>query len=216
MSLLTFIKPDIFLQPPPAHLPLFEKHETVLDLLSPFFQSATSEKSFLSQMRIGKAQSLIEPYILRRRKIDVRKDLPPKIHEVVWCTMSDVQTIGYHGVNWDGQNGTVQNVMMELRKWADHPLLVRRLYNQAQCYAMSRDILREVEHCDANPDIVLEDMLIMSDMELDRICRKNKSLHKYRLKESCWMEAGKVDALIKVLLECKKRVRHKPCPSRSH
>lgn len=37
----------------------------------------------------------IAPYILRRRKMDVIKDLPPKIHQEIWLTMSENQVRQY-------------------------------------------------------------------------------------------------------------------------
>ena len=60
--------------------------------------------------------------------------------------------------------------MMDLRKAANHPLLLRHLYNNDKLHKMSRDILQERTHRDADPALVFEDMTVMSDFELHKLC----------------------------------------------
>jgi SWI/SNF-related matrix-associated actin-dependent regulator 1 of chromatin subfamily A len=50
------------------------------------------------------------------------------------------------------------NVLMELRKAANHPMLFRRIYTDDKLKAMARDCLREVEFMDRNVDYIYEDM----------------------------------------------------------
>jgi SWI/SNF-related matrix-associated actin-dependent regulator 1 of chromatin subfamily A len=50
------------------------------------------------------------------------------------------------------------NVLMELRKAANHPMLFRRIYNDAKIKAMARDCLREVEFMDRDMNYIYEDM----------------------------------------------------------
>ena len=60
--------------------------------------------------------------------------------------------------------------MMGLRKAANHPLLLRHLYNDDKLRKMSKDILQENTHRDADPALVFEDMTVMSDFELHKLC----------------------------------------------
>jgi SWI/SNF-related matrix-associated actin-dependent regulator of chromatin subfamily A containing DEAD/H box 1 len=50
------------------------------------------------------------------------------------------------------------NVLMELRKAANHPMLFRRIYDDGKIKAMSRDCLREVEFMDRDINYIYEDM----------------------------------------------------------
>lgn len=94
---------------------------------------------------------------------------------------------------------------MQLRKVANHPLLVRSVYKDDVLTQMSRQIMREPEYCDANPDYIFEDMTYMSDFELHSLCKKFKSLHQFALEEKYWMDAGKVQTLKSLLPAMKDR-----------
>ena len=45
--------------------------------------------------KMKQLQKLTSPYILRRSKEQVAKDLPEKTEQIIWCTMSDEQQIAY-------------------------------------------------------------------------------------------------------------------------
>ena len=64
------------------------------------------------------------------------------------------------------------SVLMELRKIAMHPLLVRHRYNNEILREMAREILNDPAHKDADPALVYEDMTVMSDYELHSFCRE--------------------------------------------
>lgn len=46
--------------------------------------------------KMKQLQKLTSPYILRRSKEQVAKDLPEKTEQIIWCTMSDEQQIAYN------------------------------------------------------------------------------------------------------------------------
>jgi hypothetical protein len=71
-------------------------------------------------------------------------------------------------------NKQLQNIMMQLRKAANHPLLHRTLYTTETLQQMSKAIMREPEYFDANQQYIFEDMEVMSDFELHKLCRKFK------------------------------------------
>jgi SWI/SNF-related matrix-associated actin-dependent regulator 1 of chromatin subfamily A len=98
-----------------------------------------------------------------------------------------------------GANKQLSNVLMQLRKISNHPLLVRHSYTDDKLRLMARQIMREPEYCEANQDYIFEDMTYMSDFELHTLCKKFKSIHKFQLEESQWMDAGKVQKLEEVL-----------------
>lgn len=66
------------------------------------------------------------------------------------------------------------SVIMDLRKIAMHPLLLRQHYDDSRLHQMSRAILQDPAHCDADPALVYEDMSVMSDFELHNLCLESK------------------------------------------
>ncbi|KAJ3169478.1 hypothetical protein HDU88_000668 [Geranomyces variabilis] len=99
----------------------------------------------------------------------------------------------------------LSNVLMQLRKAADHPLLFRRHYKDDKLWLMSQQIMKEDEYLDANRQFIYEDMQVMSDFELHGLCCKFKSISKHKLDASLWMDAGKVQTLQPLLLEMRER-----------
>lgn len=211
LSLLIFIMPK-----------LFAEHEEVLRTMFKVKVDATSEKStLLSQERIIRARHMLAPFVLRRKKIHVLKDLPRKVEHVVYCDLVPIQRTLYDQImktsalqavldeSSDGEQDVIEldsldsktkaklaagkkpakkqtvaakkavasefaNVLMQLRKAADHPMLFREHYKDAKLKEMARVITREVEFCDSNIDYIEEDMSVMTDFELHRLCKQYK------------------------------------------
>eukprot|EP00038_Savillea_parva_P007217 m.168659 g.168659 ORF g.168659 m.168659 type:complete len:1141 (-) comp12987_c0_seq1:1756-5178(-) len=67
---------------------------------------------------------------------------------------------------------TLANVLVQARKMANHPLLHRRLYSNEKLKEMAKRIMAEDEYEDANVTYIEEDMSVMTDFELDRLCRQ--------------------------------------------
>lgn len=152
----------------------------------------------LSRRRIEAAKSVMTPFVLRRKKLQVLQELPKKTERVEYCTMTSSQRQIYRDVlrkskkvilekkeeeeavptedqksetKPKGKKGrkaaappppkqadTSSNILMELRKAACHPMLFRRLYNDAKIGTMSRDCLKELEFSDRDPKYILEGM----------------------------------------------------------
>ncbi|KAF9409640.1 hypothetical protein BGZ94_001896 [Podila epigama] len=85
LSLLIFILPK-----------LFSEHEEVLRTMFKVKVDASSEKStLLSHERVSRARHMIAPFVLRRKKIHVLKDLPPKVEQVIYCDLPPEQRALY-------------------------------------------------------------------------------------------------------------------------
>lgn len=218
VSLLSFILPRLFEQ----------NREDLLEVFK-FKAKATateSEKSrddLLSEQRIRKAKTMMTPFVMRRRKEQVLAHLPPKSHEVTFCDMTERQSKIYEeelnrnkrGLQSakkqvEGEPATkkgkreagkqLDNVLMQLRKAAIHPLMFRTLYNDKLLKRMAREIMDEEQYKQANEQYIFEDMQVMNDFELDRLCRQFPvTLGEHVLEDEHFKDSGKVRALLEIL-----------------
>lgn len=81
----------------------------------------------------------MRPFVLRRLKIEVLRDLPEKSDRVIMCPMTEKQQKLYTNLVAKfsaeaDQSSEVNGVgmMMQLRKLANHPLLARDYYNESK------------------------------------------------------------------------------------
>ena len=83
--------------------------------------------------KITKLTESIKPFMLRRTKQKVEKDLPPKTEKIIRVELSDIQleyyknilTKNYAALNQGskGQKQSLLNIMMELKKASNHPFM---------------------------------------------------------------------------------------------
>ncbi|KAJ3072775.1 hypothetical protein HDU98_002935, partial [Podochytrium sp. JEL0797] len=97
------------------------------------------------------------------------------------------------------------NVLMQLRKAANHPLLFRRMYTSDKIKVMAREIMKEDQYMDANMEYIREDMEYMSDFELHRLCLNFPTIQHHALCDDEWMDSGKIQWLKEKLPEMIKR-----------
>ena len=81
----------------------------------------------------------MKPFVLRRLKSEVLRDLPIKTDEIIICPMSNKQKSMYEDLIKrfsDEARETIQldglSMMMQLRKLANHPLLLRNYYDESK------------------------------------------------------------------------------------
>lgn len=106
-----------------------------------------------TQQRVAKLHSVLRPYLLRRLKRDVEKELPSKFEHLIMCPLSKRQRFLYDefmsraDTRHDLQSGVYQkiaNILMQLRKVVNHPDLfeVRPIRTS---FAMSRAAVADYE-----------------------------------------------------------------------
>ncbi|KAI8978234.1 SNF2 family N-terminal domain-containing protein [Trametes punicea] len=106
-----------------------------------------------TQQRVSKLHTVLRPYLLRRLKRDVEKELPQKFEHIVMCPLSKRQRFLYDEfmsraeTRHDLQSGVYQkiaNILMQLRKVVNHPDLfeVRPIVTS---FAMQRSAVADFE-----------------------------------------------------------------------
>ncbi|KAG9480356.1 hypothetical protein GDO78_012044 [Eleutherodactylus coqui] len=174
---------------------------------------STDEQSTFEKERIAHAKKIMKPFILKRVKNEVLKQLPPKQDHVHFCQLSKKQQQLYddlmiklkRSIEGPEKNSELCNVMMHLRKMANHPLLHRQYYTAEKLRSMSKLMLKEPTHCEANPDLIFEDMEVMTDFELHRLCSEFSSLSQYKLEKEVLLDSGKFEVLDQLLSDSKKK-----------
>lgn len=208
-SLLGFILPSLFREHNEALEAVFSHKAKTSD-------NRESHAALLSAQRIGRAKTMMTPFVLRRKKYQVLKDLPAKHRTVQYCNLSAAQKKIYDDENaraidvlhrrkeGEKTGSETTNVMMALRKASIHPLLFRRIYDDEVLTRMSKACLQEQEFAESNVNLVFEDMSVMTDMELHQFCdRYPNSMGTFRLRDDQWMDSGKVEALTELLRKYK-------------
>ncbi|KAM6362485.1 SWI/SNF-related matrix-associated actin-dependent regulator of chromatin subfamily A containing DEAD/H box 1 [Alca torda] len=202
MSLLNFVMPHMF----------SSSTSEIRRMFSSKTKSA-EEQSIYEKERIAHAKQIIKPFILRRVKDEVLKQLPPKKDLIELCAMSEKQEQLYcdllnklkKTINSNEKNSDMGNVMMQLRKMANHPLLHRQYYTADKLRTMSMLMLKEPTHCDANPDLIFEDMTVMTDFELHLLCKQYSHVSDFKLDMDQILDSGKFRALERILSDLKEK-----------
>uniref|UniRef100_A0A3Q0SPL9 DNA helicase n=1 Tax=Amphilophus citrinellus TaxID=61819 RepID=A0A3Q0SPL9_AMPCI len=197
MSLLNFIMPSLF-------------SSSTSQLSKMFSMKSHEEQSRFERDRISQAKLIMKPFILRRIKSEqVLQQLPGKEEKVEFCSMSEKQQALYQNLFQKLRSSTngereLCNVMMQLRKMANHPLLHRQYYTTEKLKAMSKLMLKqEPTHFDADPALIQEDMEVMSDFELHCLCQQYSSISSYQLENDLLLDSGKFHHLTKLLASLK-------------
>ncbi|XP_024591941.1 SWI/SNF-related matrix-associated actin-dependent regulator of chromatin subfamily A containing DEAD/H box 1 isoform X4 [Neophocaena asiaeorientalis asiaeorientalis] len=202
MSLLNFVMPHMFSSSTSEIRRMFSSKTKSAD-----------EQTIYEKERIAHAKQIIKPFILRRVKEEVLKQLPPKKDRIELCAMSEKQEQLYLGlfnrlkksINNLEKNTEMCNVMMQLRKMANHPLLHRQYYTAEKLKEMSQLMLKEPTHCEANPDLIFEDMEVMTDFELHVLCKQYRHINNFQLDMDLILDSGKFRVLGCILSELKQK-----------
>jgi SWI/SNF-related matrix-associated actin-dependent regulator 1 of chromatin subfamily A len=208
-ALLTMFRPDIF-----NTENVRESVATVFKHKAKVTESDTHD-TLLSTQRINRARSMMTPFVLRRKKVQVLKHLPTKTCRVEYCELTPTQKKLYHEqlqrqrqILLDRAAGLQPkeqtNVMMKLRQAAIHPLLFRERYSDGQILKMSKACLKEEQFMNSNPDVIFEELQLYQDYQCHSLAIKYpRALGKFQLKHKEWMDSGKVAKLVELLKKFK-------------
>ncbi|KAK3328879.1 SNF2 family N-terminal domain-containing protein [Apodospora peruviana] len=203
VSLLQFVDPE-----------LFRDHFDDLEAL--FSQkvslTAVSQGALLHSERVARARTILEPFILQRRKEQVLKDLPPKTTRVVHCEMEKTQKAIYKDYERrfkktdmtetkgeKGRENDYNNVWIQLRKSAIHPQLFRRYFKDDTVREMANNLMKYVSQSELrqpNIEHLVNEIKALSDFEIHLWCRDYKCIRKYDIPDGSWMDAAKVQTLL--------------------
>ena len=146
-AMLNFVLPNIF------------KSVTTFDewFNTPFANTGGQDKMELTEeeqiLVIRRLHKVLRPFLLRRLKKDVEKDLPDKTEKVIKCKFSSLQSKLYkqmvtHNklVVSDGKGGKstargLSNMIMQLRKLCNHPFVFDVVENVMNPLSISNDLL---------------------------------------------------------------------------
>jgi ATP-dependent helicase STH1/SNF2 len=146
-AMLNFVLPNIF------------KSANTFDdwFNTPFANTGGQDKMELTEeeqiLIIRRLHKVLRPFLLRRLKKDVEKDLPDKTEKVIKCKFSALQARLYKQMVThqkiavsDGKGGKtgargLSNMIMQLRKLCNHPFVFDEVENQMNPANISNDML---------------------------------------------------------------------------
>ncbi|KAF2459989.1 SNF2 family N-terminal domain-containing protein [Lineolata rhizophorae] len=203
VSLLAFMMPKLFA----------EKSEDLTYIFKHKAKTTDQDHSaLLSTQRIERARSIVSPFILRRKKYQVLKELPPKVRRVEHCTLTDSQKAIYESVLAEerahlekraaglSKASDRKNPLMRLRKAAIHPLLFRSRYDDEKLRKIAKACLTDDQWRESNPNCIFEELTQYSDFEIHELCFRNpQSIGRFALRDNEWMDCSKVHVLAQLL-----------------
>ena len=203
ISLLAFLMPEMFNEKKDELQSIFTHNVKAMD---------ANHEALLSAQRIARARSMLTPFILRRKKNQVLKDLPKKERNVVYCELTPAQKELYDAQieraydirarRLAGEVGLNEsaNVLMKLRQAAIHPFLFRRLYRDELLPGIAKQCLKDPQWVNSQAPLIVQELTAYSDMEVHTLCAKpqHKVLHKYALNRDEWLASGKVQQMLRL------------------
>ncbi|KAH0954847.1 hypothetical protein HN011_009740 [Eciton burchellii] len=205
MSLLIFVMPSLFAGKQADLKSLFSKNSKISS------DKRDGEQPLFEREQVKNAKEIMRPFVLRRLKSEVLRDLPYKKDEITRCELIEKQRKIYDKLvaqftaeasEITDVNGT--GMMMQLRKVANHPLLIRDYYDEKKLEAIADRLAKETSYKQKNPEFVFEDLIWSSDYQINQLTRIYKSIAGFGLPQELIPEAGKLRQLDKLLPQLKK------------
>ncbi|XP_017152064.1 SWI/SNF-related matrix-associated actin-dependent regulator of chromatin subfamily A containing DEAD/H box 1 homolog [Drosophila miranda] len=204
ISLLCFVMPKFFAKSIEDIKSLFvKKNKTDGD---------QEEVSQFQETQIQRAKRIMKPFVLRRLKKDVLKHLPKKQSFVEKVPMSSKQREYYHevvdyysnnkGVVCSGGDRAGITIMMEMRRCANHPLLMRHYFTDEHLRGFSKRLARATTYKKTNEQYIFEELAIMSDFQVYQLCNKHE-MTDVRIPDELICDSGKFEFLDTLLPKLK-------------
>ncbi|KAK6455713.1 SNF2 family N-terminal domain-containing protein [Scheffersomyces xylosifermentans] len=125
---------------------------------TPFANTGAQEKIELTEeeslLVIRRLHKVLRPFLLRRLKKDVEKDLPDKVEKVLKCNLSGLQYVLYQqmlqhnalflGAQVGGAKSGIKglnNKIMQLRKICNHPFVFEEVETVLQSTRLTNDLI---------------------------------------------------------------------------
>merc|ERR1719400_1294680 len=205
MSLLIFVMPG-----------MFAKRKDQLKKMFSLFpkQQDESERTSYEKDRIAHAKRIMKPFFLRRLKSEVLTHLPAKVQTVERVPMSARQAELYFNMVKDYKDQAAKiaecgessgadsaiGMLMNLRKTANHPLLVRDQYDDHQLKVIARLLkTRDSGHKEAVESFIIEDLQTMSDFDIHKTCETYRCIEHLALGNHLLCDSGKFQLLDDIL-----------------
>eukprot|EP00095_Tigriopus_kingsejongensis_P007896 maker-scaffold1406_size42870-snap-gene-0.11 protein:Tk07896 transcript:maker-scaffold1406_size42870-snap-gene-0.11-mRNA-1 annotation:"low quality protein: swi snf-related matrix-associated actin-dependent regulator of chromatin subfamily a containing dead h box 1-like" len=212
MSLLVFVMPEMFAN----------KKEQLKKMFSIFPRAQDDNgRSKYEMDRIAHAKRIMKPFFLRRLKSEVLTELPKKSEEVIRVPMSPRQQEIYFKLVSDykararaiaegREKSTSENtgvgLLMNLRKAANHPLLIRYHYDDAKVKLLARTLKKQDSgHKEANETYIREDLSVLTDFLIHKTCLEYRCIENHSLGNHFIGESGKFTMMDKLLPDMKER-----------
>jgi len=203
MSLLIFVMPGMFAK----------RKDQLKKMFSLFPKNQDeSERSRYETDRIAHAKRIMKPFFLRRLKADVLTHLPDKVCTFEKTRMTERQNKMYFklvaeykaraariaaGTEMSG-SGSESGIgmLMNLRKVANHPLLVRNQYDDHQVEVIARLLKeRDAGHKEAIEDYIIQDLKVLSDFDIHKTCETYRCINHLSLGNHLLCASGKFELL---------------------
>ena len=210
ISLLNFINPNLF--------------NGYMDQIQYIFSQKVSFRNvghgaFLYTERVKRARTILEPFILQRRKDQVLDDMPAKKYDVALCEMTALQKSVYNKYEETfkmpaaqrakaaGRKNDQNNIWMQLRKASIHPLMFRRHFNDKKVEEMAKILMDRVSQDELRQprlDHLIGELQGSSDFELHLWCIDyHRLLKDFDLSPSALLDSGKVKKLLELIRQYK-------------
>ncbi|KNC81943.1 hypothetical protein, variant [Sphaeroforma arctica JP610] len=191
----------------------FNARHRVLLTESRYSLELEEETEFGPEMDIVKrARNIMKPFVLRRLKKDVLGDLPKKTTHIEFCEMEANQKELYADLvneireqKESTDTKQIQNVMMQLRKMANHETLHRSHYGDDLCFKLAQRLQIEDEFEGKKVEHIQEELFFMSDFQIHTLCVKYPRLAKYQLDDEVRHSSAKLTWLGEHLPKMKER-----------
>jgi SWI/SNF-related matrix-associated actin-dependent regulator 1 of chromatin subfamily A len=206
MSLLVFVMPGMFAK----------RKDQLKRMFSLFPRSGEEERSKYEKDRISHAKRIMKPFFLRRLKTEVLKDLPLKTERLQRILMNDTQQELYMAlvqkyklraaemIRTGGEapkKGADSGIgmLMNLRKVANHPLLVRNHYDNNQIKMIGKELKKDDSHKNALEKFIVEDLSCLSDFDIHKTCLAYRCIENFALGTNLICDSGKFALLDEIL-----------------
>lgn len=180
-ALLHFIMPS-----------LFDSHDEFSEWFSKDIESHAQSNTKLNEDQLKRLHMILKPFMLRRVKKHVQKELGDKIEEDIFCDLTYRQRAYYTNlrnqisimdliekatIGDDNDSGTLMNLVMQFRKVCNHPDLFER--------AETRSPLAFAHFA--------ETASFMREGPLINVGYSTRNLIEYSLPRLIWREGGRLD-----------------------